>query len=104
MLLDLGRPVRGAAAKWEMDPVKWMFTGDSDVDADTQIMLELRSDLMETCKGVEKVIAISSGGRIAEPFKALCDQATSLCKDMKDRFSGLSGSITPVSLCAGSKH
>ncbi|CAE7879427.1 unnamed protein product, partial [Symbiodinium necroappetens] len=83
-LAEKYRPVRGAAAKWEMEPVKWMFTGDSDVDADTQIMLELRSELIEMCKGAEKVIAIGTGARIAEPFKALCDQATALCKDMKD--------------------
>jgi hypothetical protein len=41
-----------------MEPVAWMFEGSPDVDADVEMMLELRTELSELVKASEKITAV----------------------------------------------
>ena len=44
-----------------MEPVAWMFEGSPDVDADVEMMLELRTELSELVKVSEKITAVGRG-------------------------------------------
>lgn len=55
------RKVVAAAGEWQMEPVAWMFEGSPDVDADVEMMLELRTELSELVKASEKITAVGRG-------------------------------------------
>ena len=80
------RPVKEAAGRWQMDGVKWMFDGSPDIDADTKVMLELRTELSETVKHAEKIVSFD---RASGPFTAQCDKVRDWCAEVKDRMTGV---------------
>ncbi|CAE7249277.1 unnamed protein product, partial [Symbiodinium sp. KB8] len=49
------RPVKHHAQGWDMKDVMWMFDNSEEVDADTKLLLQLRSEVTETCKSAEKI-------------------------------------------------
>ena len=69
--LDCVRPVKKHAAAWDMQDVLWMFQGSKDVEADVQVMMELRSSLALDCGHLEKIVVAQ---RCSTIFAIACEQ------------------------------
>lgn len=52
-----------------MEPVMWAFSGDKDVDADVKMMLEIRSELNEELKAIDRILAVH---KCSVTFNAEC--------------------------------
>ncbi|CAE7868156.1 unnamed protein product, partial [Symbiodinium necroappetens] len=74
-------PVQKAAAAWTMDDCMWMFQNSDDVKADTEMMLELCTEISEMAKSFEKMLVIPNGSDV---FKSLCSRVKQYCQEAKD--------------------
>lgn len=54
-----------------MESVMWVFSNSEDVDADTKMLLDLRSELGEGLKFADKVITFDCG---VPAFKTMCSE------------------------------
>ena len=59
----------------------WMFQNSDDVKADTEMMLELRTEISEMAKSFEKMLVIPNGSDV---FKSLCSRVKQYCQEAKD--------------------
>ena len=66
--------VRVQAKAWQMQDCMWMFQSSPDVEADVEIMLELRGETDSDTKHVEKIVIAGQSmekGVAAESFDRL---------------------------------
>ena len=63
-----------------MKDVMWMFDNSEEVDADTKLLLQLRSEVTETCKSAEKIGSVLE----AVPANEHGQKLRKLCAHVKD--------------------
>lgn len=86
------RIVKECAKKWEMKDVMWMFQDHPDQDADVTMMLELRDEVSEMVKGVEKILVV--GGTHSRPDLA------DMCLKLKEAVhNGKASPLSPLTSC-----
>lgn len=51
-----------------MEHVLWMFQGDETVDSDMTMMLELRTEISDSIKCADKILAVGRGPSSFEKF------------------------------------
>ena len=83
-LLLVLRPIQKAAKEWQMEGLMWMFAADNaDVKADVEMMMELRTEMMEMAKNGEKILTISHSD-FSSAFMGVRDMLTGKCRQAKD--------------------
>ncbi|CAK9070425.1 unnamed protein product [Durusdinium trenchii] len=60
--------VKSCAVDWKMEHVLWMFQGDETVDSDMTMMLELRTEISDSIKCADKILAVGRGPSSFEKF------------------------------------
>ena len=64
------RSVKACAKSWEMESCKWMFNNGKDVDADVQVIMELRDQLTADSKQLDRILVLSvAAPNASESFK-----------------------------------
>lgn len=56
-----------------MEPVMWMFANQEDVDCDVKMLVELRTELTEETKHLDRIM-VAKSQRCSELFKEQCDK------------------------------
>jgi len=74
--------VKKYAAAREMQDVLWMFQGPKDVDADVQVMMELRPSLALDSGHLEKIVVAQ---RCSDIFATACEKIKTSLVELKAR-------------------
>lgn len=58
--------MKKCAAAWQMEDIMWMFSGSDDVDADCKMMLEIRDEVTEDHKTLDRVLTVQHSSKAFE--------------------------------------